>query len=151
MKRLTLWLALVLLTSMGAEAKSLVLTLSDGTKVFYLLGGETTPKLRFLEGKVAVDADQYTISGIKSFSFTDDDTPTAVDPLLAKQQVTFADNTLVVRSPKAAGVRVFSVAGLEVAADVQVLDGIITVNLNDLEHGAYVVRVGKSSLKVWKR
>ena len=65
--------------------------------------------------------------------------------------VSFADNTLVVRSSKAAGVRVFSVAGLEVEADVQVLDGIITVNLNDLEHGAYVVRVGKSSLKVWKR
>ena len=66
MKKLTI-LCLLCLASMGAMAKSLVLTLSDGTLVYYLLGGETDPRMRFVEGKIEVNTDVYEISGIKNF------------------------------------------------------------------------------------
>ena len=39
-------LPLLLLCSVGASAKSLVFTLSDGTKVYYLLSREVNPMLR---------------------------------------------------------------------------------------------------------
>ena len=66
MKKLTLLFVFACLAYAGAMAKSVVFTLVDGTKVYYLLGGETNPKLRFVEGKMTVDADVYEFSDIKS-------------------------------------------------------------------------------------
>ena len=74
MKKLTI-LCLLCLASMGAMAKSLVLTLSDGTLVYYLLGGETDPRMRFVEGKIEVNTDVYQISGIKNFYISNEDDP----------------------------------------------------------------------------
>ena len=51
-----------------AGAKSVVFTLNDGTLVYYLLGGEVAPVMRFGdEGTLTINADSYEVSGIKNF------------------------------------------------------------------------------------
>ena len=58
MKKLA-FLLLLLMTSVGASAKSVVFTLNDGTKVYYLLSSEANPILRFQEDKMVVNDDVY--------------------------------------------------------------------------------------------
>ncbi|MBQ9667094.1 MAG: hypothetical protein IJ635_11250 [Bacteroidaceae bacterium] len=150
MKKLT-FLFLMCLASMGAMAKSVVFTLADGTKVYYLLGGDTNPVLRFVDGKVTVDADEYTISDIKNFYVSNEDDPNGIEDVLANQQVRYSANTLVMNAGSAKAVKVYTVGGVEVKAEVQKSDDVITVDLNGLAKGAYVVRAGNSSMKVLKK
>ncbi|MBR1668558.1 MAG: hypothetical protein IJ693_09805 [Bacteroidaceae bacterium] len=150
MKKLT-FLFLMCLASMGAMAKSVVFTLNDGTKVYYLLGGDTNPVLRFVDGKMVVDADAYELSQIKNFFISNEDDPNGIEEVLSKQNVQFRANTLVINSPKVKSVKVYTLGGVAVEADVTKLGDVISVNLNGLEKGAYIINVGKSSLKVMKK
>ena len=60
-------LSLVLMTSLGVSAKSVVFTMNDGTKVYYLLSTGVNPILRFKEGRMVVNEDAYEFSDIKNF------------------------------------------------------------------------------------
>ncbi|MBQ6751208.1 MAG: T9SS type A sorting domain-containing protein [Bacteroidaceae bacterium] len=151
MRKLTLLLTIMLLASLGAAAKSLVFTLGDGTKVYYLLGGETNPMLRFVDGKMTVDTDEYELSNIKNFYISEEDDPNAIEPVLTRQNVSFSANTLVINDAQVKAVKVYTVDGAAVKADVQQVGDVISVNLNGLAKGAYIVNVGKSSFKVMKK
>lgn len=151
MKKLTLLFFLMCMVSVGAMAKSIVFTLSDGTKVYYLLGGETNPILRFVDGKVTVEADEYELSNIKNFYVSNEDDPNGIESVLAAQSASYSGNTLVVNAANVSNVKVFTVGGMEVKADIQQSGDMTTVNLNGLEKGTYVIQVGKSSLKVLKK
>jgi hypothetical protein len=43
-----------------------VLTLSNEKKVYYLLDNKTATMMRFIDGKITVEADEYTFSNIKN-------------------------------------------------------------------------------------
>lgn len=151
MKKLTLLFAFACLVCVCAQAKSVVFTLADGTKVYYLLGGETNPKLRFQEGKMLVEADTYEFSNIKNFYISSEDDPNAIENVLSKQNVRVRGNMVVINSSSVKNVDVFAANGAKVSADIQRDGDVITVNLNGLPKGMYVVSVGQSSLKVMKR
>ena len=151
MKKLTLLFVFACLAYAGAMAKSVVFTLTDGTKVYYLLGGETNPKLRFQEGKMLVEADTYEFSNIKNFYISSEDDPNAIENVLSKQNVRVGGNMVVINSSSVKNVDVFAANGAKVSADIQRDGDVITVNLNGLPKGMYVVSVGQSSLKVMKR
>lgn len=151
MKKLTILFVLLLVASVGAMAKSVVFTLSNNTKVYYLLGGETNPMLRFVDGKVTVNADVYEFSDIKNFYISSEDDPNAIESTLSASSMTYSANTLVVKAGEVKAVKVYSVGGQEVNADVQKSDDVITVNLNGLGKGAYIVKVGDASFKVLKK
>ena len=150
MKKLA-FLSFMCLVSLTTMAKSVVFTLSDGTKVYYLLGGETNPVLRFVDGKMKVDADLYELSDIKNFFISEEDDPNGIEALLSKQNITIKANTVVVNSSAVKTLKVFTLSGVEVKADVQRLNDVLTVDLNSLEKGTYVISTGKSSLKVMKK
>lgn len=150
MKKLA-FLSFMCLVSLTTMAKSVVFTLSDGTKVYYLLGGETNPVLRFVDGKMKVDADLYELSDIKNFFISEEDDPNGIEALLSKQDITIKANTVVVNSSAVKTLKVFTLSGVEVKADVQRLNDVLTVDLNSLEKGTYVISTGKSSLKVMKK
>ena len=150
MKKLT-FLFLMCLASMGAMAKSVVFTLSDGTKVYYLMGGDTNPVLRFEDGKLKVDADLYELSNIKNFFISEEDDPNGIEAVLSKQDIRVSANMVVINSPTVKSVKVYAVSGAEVKADVQKSGDVLTVDLNGLEKGAYVISTGKASLKVMKK
>ncbi len=150
MKKLA-FLSFMCLVSLTTMAKSVVFTLSDGTKVYYLLGGETNPVLRFVDGKMKVDADLYELSDIKNFFISEEDDPNGIEALLSKQNITIKANTVVVNSSAVKTLKVFTLSGVEVKADVQRQNDVLTVDLNSLEKGTYVISTGKSSLKVMKK
>lgn len=153
MKKLLLPIIACLLMFAGnINAKSLVLTLKDGTLVYYLLGGETSPMMRFVDGKVTVDADEYTISGIKNFYISEEDDPNSIEDIKGnKDFANYSNNTLIVKTSKTKSVKVFNINGAEMDADIQKSDDMTSVALNRLPKGAYIIRVGESSFKVIKK
>ena len=145
------FLPLLLLFSVGASAKSVVFTLTDGTKVYYLLSREVNPMLRFKDGGMTVNDDKYEFSDIKNFYLSDEDDPNAIEHLLSKQSVTFRANTVVLPSGAVKTLKVYTLDGVEVKVQVQKTDDVISVDLNGLEKGTYLISTGNSSLKVWKK
>lgn len=150
MKKLP-FLFLLLMTSVGASARSIVFTLSDDTKVYYLLSSEVNPVLRFKEGKMVVNEDVYEFSDIKNFYISEEDDPNAIEPVLSKLKMTFKENTVIIRSETVKTVKVYTLNGVEVKAPVEKTDDVISVNLNGLEKGTYLISTGDSSLKVLKK
>ena len=150
MKKLA-FLFLMLMTSVGASARSVVFTLSDETKVYYLLSSEVNPVLRFKEGKLVVNDDVYEFSDIKNFYISEEDDPNAIEPVLSKLNMTFKENTVIIRSETVKAVKVYTLNGEEVKAPVEKTDDVISVNLNGLEKGTYLISTGDSSLKVLKK
>ena len=55
------------LAIVNLSARSIVLTLKDGTHVYYLLGGESRPVLKFVDGNIVVNTDRYEFGDIKNF------------------------------------------------------------------------------------
>lgn len=150
MKKLT-FLLLLLMASIGASAKSVVFTLNDGTKVYYLLSKEVNPIMRFKDGKLVVNEDAYEFSDIKNFYISDEDDPNAIEAVLSKQNVRFSANTAIIRSDAVKTVKVYTLDGVEVKAPVQKTGDVIAVDLNGLERGTYLISTGTSSLKVLKK
>lgn len=150
MKKLT-FLLLLLMASVGASAKSVVFTLNDGTKVYYLLSKDVNPIMRFKEGKMVVNEDAYEFSDIKNFYISDEDDPNAIETVLSKQNVTFSSNTVIIRSDAVKTLKVYTLDGVEVKASVQKTDDVISVDLNGLDRGTYLISTGTSSLKVLKK
>ena len=100
---------------------------------------------------MTVDADVYEFSDIKNFYISEEDDPNAIEDVLTEKEISFRSNVLIVKAENAGAVRVYTAAGVRVNASVVASDGIVTVDLNGLKEGAYVVSVGKSSFKVLKK
>lgn len=151
MKKLALSLSLFFLACMTATAKSVVFTLSNGTKIYYLLGGETNPVMRFVDGKITVNADSYEFADIKNFYISATDDPTAIEAVLDKRNISFKDNTVVIQSSETSTAAVYAIGGTAVKADMQKDGDILTIDLSSLPAGSYVIKAGKASFKVTKR
>ena len=150
MKKLT-FLLLLLMASVGASAKSVVFTLNDSTIVYYQLSKDVNPIMRFKEGMMVVNEDAYEFSDIKNFYISDEDDPNAIETVLSKQNVTFSSNTVIIRSDAVKTLKVYTLDGVEVKASVQKTDDVISVDLNGLDKGTYLISTGTSSLKVLKK
>ncbi len=152
MKKKFIMTLLCLFGAVGmAEAKSLVLNLQNGKKVYYLLGGETNPMMRFVDGKVTMEADEYSLGDIKSFYISETDDPSGIESVLKASDVHYKSNTFVINSSDIETVKVFGLNGMQVKADVQKHGDIITVDLNALGSGTYIIDVDGSSFKVMKK
>lgn len=134
-----------------ADAKSIVFTLKFGQQVYYLLGGETNPVMRFVDGKIVMNDDTYEFSGIKNFRYSATDDPSAIETVSVAERMKLKGNILVARCGAKETVRVRDLSGKEVVTAVS-RDGESTVvNLNPLPSGTYVISIGNSSIKVMKR
>ena len=142
---------MLLIASIGASAKSVVFTLNDGTKVYYLLSAEVSPMLRFKDGKMVVNEDTYEFTDIKNFYISEEDDPNAIEKVLAKHNVTFEANTVVINSDSVKILKIYTLDGVEVKVPVEKSESVISVNLNGLERGTYLISTGDSSLKVLKK
>ena len=142
---------MALATTVGATAKSVVFALNDGTLVYYLLGGETNPMLRFADGKVVMDADVYEPEQIKHFYISQEDDPAAVDHVRTAQGAHYEGHTLTVRGTAAKTVTVCTADGKRVNADVRQTADAVSVSLGNLPEGTYVVSMGNSVYKLYKK
>ena len=150
MKKFT-FLLLVLMASIGASAKSVVFTLTDDSKIYYLLSSGANPMLRFKDGKMTVENEVYEFSMVKNFYISDEDDPNAIEQVLSKQNMTFKSNTVLIRSDAVKTMKVYTLDGVEVKVQVQKTDDVTSVDLNGLEKGVYLISTGNTSMKVWKK
>jgi hypothetical protein len=149
-QKLLAFITALVLVSGTAFAKSLVLTLSNGKKVYYLLDNKTTTMMRFVDGKITVEADEYTFSNIKNFYISEQDDPNSIEEVISKSNATYRANTLVVNTVNTP-VKVYTTNGMEVNAETSNTGSTTSVDLNNLAKGTYIIRIGDSSFKVMKK
>lgn len=145
-----LFTLLILLASISTvSAKSVVFTLSDGTLVYYLLGGEVSPMMRFTDGNITVNTDTYELSGIKNFYISETDDPTGIQDVQAKGNSSYVGNTFIINT--AGQVKVYGINGVEANVPVNESNGYTYVDLSGLQKGSYIISVGNSSFKILKK
>ena len=150
-KRIVIAIACLLFSIGASFGKSLVLTLANNTLVYYVLGGAKNPMMRFADGKVCVESDEYTFSNIKNFYISETDDPSGIEHLLKEQQITYKAGTLIVHTDNPETISVYTVNGMKIRVPVEQAGDVVAVSLNQLPKGVYVVRVGESSFKVFKK
>ena len=145
---------LLLMLAMGvnsAMAKSLLLTLKNGSKVYYLLGGEKNPVMTFEDGKICVNADGYEITDIKNFIISKEDDPNAIQEVRKEKNHEQKGNILSITTDSADKVQVFSLNGKEMSVEKGGDNEHVTVNLEGLPKGVYIIRVADTSFKISKK
>ncbi|MBR0037728.1 MAG: calcium/sodium antiporter [Bacteroidales bacterium] len=110
------------------NAKSLVFTLNDDSKVYYQLDSEHHPMLRMTDEGLTIEANQYTFSQISSWRISEEDAPSGIEAVNADNS-----NSEVIR--------------------IYTADGKLqqTKELKDLPAGTYVIQTAKSSIKIVKK
>lgn len=150
-KRIVIAVACLLFSIGISFGKSLVLTLANNTLVYYMLGGDKNPMMRFADGKVCVESDEYTFSNIKNFYISETDDPSGIEHLLKEQQITYKAGTLIVHTDSPESISVYTVNGMKISVPVELAGNVVAVSMTQLPNGVYVVRVGESSFKVFKQ
>ena len=146
-KKVILICTLALLTQMSANARSLVLVLSDSTKIYFLL--DDKPVLRMVDGKVLIDTQAFSFEDVDHFYISQTDDPSSIEAVLAERKVKFEGNTRVVDGDKA--VEVYAVNGTKMKVKMSKSAGVTMVNTEDLVKGVYIVKIGKTSFKFSKK
>ena len=138
----------MLVLSVGA--RSLVLQLTDGTKVYYLLDGTTNPTVSFANGQLLIQHDGYAMEGVSKFYISESDDPnTAVESVIMDQQNLQRHDGVIYAKTRT--LRVYTPAGRAVSAPVQVVGDVRAVNLQSLPVGTYIIQMDNRSLKIVKR
>lgn len=150
-KRIVIAIACLLFSIGISFGKSLVLTLANNTLVYYMLGGAKNPMMRFADGKVCIESDEYTFSNIKNFYISETDDPSGIEHLLKEQQITYKAGTLIVHTDSPESISVYTVNGMKISVPVEQVGNVVAVSMTQLPNGVYVVRVGESSFKVFKQ
>lgn len=134
----TFLLSIIFALALSMQAKSLVITLDDGTDVYYLLGGDEDPVMKFIDGKVVIKTDSYEFSNIKKFYISQTDDPVGIKA-----------ETLYLKGDKT--IEVYSLDGKKMDIDTTATDAISTVNTSPLPKGVYIIKIGNQQMKVLKK
>lgn len=148
--KIIILVACLFLATVNLSAKSLVLTLKNGTLVYYLLGEKSNPMLRFVDSGILIDTDRYEFSNVKNFCISSTDDPSSIEHSM-KKNIQYDHNIVVVDTDKPLSIKIYTYDGRETKACLQQINGKILIDLNPLPKGAYIVNIGKSSLKVFKK
>jgi hypothetical protein len=92
-----------------------------------MLGGTKNPMMRFVDGKVCVNSDEYAFSNIKNFYISETDDPSGIEHLLKEQQITYKAGTLIVHTDNPESIGVYNANGMKVSVAVEQLFSIATL------------------------
>lgn len=150
MKKLLLT-TLLLLGISSLQAKSLVVSLTNGALVYYLIGGETNPMMRFTEDRVFINGNEYEFSKIQYFYISETDDPNGLGIAPKSSVVEYREEGLLIRQSQGSEIAVYSLDGKAVAPAISVRNGERYVDLSSQPSGVYVVKVGEDSFKFVKK
>ena len=151
MKRMTIaFVACLSLVTTSLSAKSLVLTLKDNTLVYYQLGGESNPMLRFVDGNIVVNTDRYEFDNIKNFYISETDDPSGIKNSM-DSHIQYDHDLIIIDTNKSLPVNVYTSDGHKAEVFFQKVNDKTLINLSPLSRGAYIVNIGESSLKILKK
>ena len=158
MKRILLYLIVMLLAFHGEmQARKLVVTLLDGTQVFYSITDTQVfysitdtdrPVMEFADGMVTVKADSFSFGDIREFRLVKDDD--AVKGLSADLSGLQLDHGRIYLN-QASAVSVFSLKGQRVEVPASVKDRLTVLDVSALPAGVYVIKTDKTSFKFVKK
>lgn len=143
---------LLLLGISSLQAKSLVVSLANGSLVYYLIGGETNPMMRFTDGRVSINGNEYEFSKIRDFYISETDDPNALDFASKSSVVEYREEGLLIRQfEEGSRVSVCALDGTIVVPARMLREECSFVDLSSQPSGVYVVKVGTDSFKFVKK
>ncbi len=121
-----------LLMSWALSAKTLVITLSDDTRVYYELeeptnGTTFSPVMVFDHGNIVVKGDTYEFSGIKEFRVSDESAPAGIE----SQTMRFSTQ---------GAVSIYTMDGKKMMVS-DTIDSVQQLQTSRLPKGIYIVKV----------
>lgn len=138
---------LSLLAALTVEARSLVVVLTDSTKIYFLL--DDKPVLRLDGDMVWIDTQSFSIDHVDRFYISQTDDPSGIEAVMAERKMQMNGSTLVIAGEEE--VTLYAVNGTKVKARVSKSSGMTSVDTSELPKGPYVVRMGKVSFKFIKK
>lgn len=142
-----LMLAFAFCYATSIDAKSLVLVLSDSTRVYFLL--DNTPVMKFDGDKVTVETKEYAFTDIARFFISNTDDPSGIEQLVAKEELKWEGGTLLLQGKRS--IDVFDMNGRRQDVSVTITADKTFVDTNGLPKGAYILKSGKASFKFMKK
>ena len=130
-----------------AQARSLVVQLTDSTKVYFLLDSE--PVMDFTGGRVTISDKAFTYQEFDRFYISEVDDPNGVERVMARSGVRMEAGKMVVSGKGEIGV--YAADGRKQPVKVSRRGDTATVSLDKLPRGTYVVRVGQRTVKFNKK
>ena len=149
MKKLLLTIFAIMTMAVSASARSLVIELTNGDKIYYLIGGETNPVLTFNEGTVSVDGAQYTFANVAKFYISETDDPNAIEGVSTKPEAAIKEGMVYVQTK--GQVQLFSTDGRQMNVRTSRQGKSTVVDATQLPAGSYILRVGNQSVKFLKK
>ena len=138
---------LSLLAALTVEARSLVVVLTDSTKIYFLL--DDKPVLRLDGDMVWIDTQSFSIDHVDRFYISQTDDPSGIEAVMAERKMQMNGSTLVIAGEE--DVTLYAVNGTKVIARVSKSSGMTSVDTSELPKGPYVVKMGKASFKFIKK
>ena len=91
---------------------------------------------------------QWNFSDVESWNFADVKDVDAVNPVNAdKARILIEDGKLTVAGIKADNIAVYDAAGRLVTPELNAVEDNISIDINGLERGSYLLKAGNSSIK----
>lgn len=142
--------------SASEPEETLVLELKDGTKEYFFLNDK--PVIYFNGETLKFKTDDFStdLENISSFSFKslDREVVTSVDAFKTEKQVTITytdGKSVLIQGISIKDVRVYTTDGRLAKAEITNLDGAVSVNLQTLKSGIYIIKTNKQSFKINKK
>lgn len=138
-------MAIVLLSALSTQARSLVVTTTRGMKASFTISDTERPVMQFIRGTLWISGRHYQFSDIKEFRLVDDD-PTSIS---AVKTFTRQEGGIAVGTKER--VTVATIDGKVVSADITLDGDKQIIRVDNLPRGIYIIRAGEESFKFVKR
>lgn len=160
MKPKNMLLFFLLLLPLGfISARSLVIELKDGTKMYYLVSLDENPCLVFDQDNVSIQSDRFIVSHVEKFYISETDNPNRVSNPKSEQAFAstgVASETLhiIIEHPEnleQGKIRLFSIEGKLLECSFNLEGKELIVETAGLDRGIYILQIGNKSLKFQKK
>lgn len=160
MKTNKILILILLLLHIGfVSARSLVIQLRDGTKMYYLISLSENPCLVFDQGNMSIQSDQFTVSDVEKFYISETDDPNRLTT--PKQEEVFRSTGLATESlhiilenlnpDEQPRISLFSIDGKSLESSYSFKGKELILETSGLDKGIYILRIGDRSLKFQKK
>ena len=141
------------------SARSLVIELRDGTKMYYLISLDENPCLVFDQGNMSINSDLFTVSEVEKFYISETDNP---NRLTTPQQEEAFKSTgraaeslhIIIESlnpDKLPKVSLYSIDGKSLESSYSFKGNELILETSGLARGIYILQIGNKSLKFQKK
>lgn len=149
MKKIALFLMMALsyITTNAANGKSLFVTFNDGLKVEFALS--TSPEITFNNDQMTIKSTETTVSYElwKVATFTYGATSTGISQVETYSKYTIEGNHITIDGTNNK-IGIFTLDGKKIHLSPIPTGDKTSINLNELPHGIYIIRINNNSIKI---